>query len=179
VIPGGGVVEGGEPAAAMRALCGDRDPARVALLGPNCMGAVDWTTNSSTYIGDVNPWLPRGLRRGPRPVGQRRTDAFLHAPGTRIGYSRIVSVGAEVVLDLCDYLAYCLDDPRPTPSCCSWRASSGRSGSSPSPTTLELGKPILAVKVGRSAQAQEAAIAHSGSLAGEDRVTTAALDAAG
>jgi acyl-CoA synthetase (NDP forming) len=44
---------------------------------------------------------------------------------------------------------------------------------------LELGKPIMAVKVGRSQQAQAAAIAHSGSLAGEARVTDAALDAAG
>ena len=37
----------------------------------------------------------------------------------------------------------------------------------------------MAVKVGRSDQAQAAAIAHSGSLAGETRVTDAALDAAG
>ena len=74
------------------------------------MGAVDWTTNSSTYIGDVNPWLPRGHVAGLAQSGSV-TDAFLHAPGSRIGYSRIVSVGAEVVLDLCDYLAYCLDDP--------------------------------------------------------------------
>ena len=44
---------------------------------------------------------------------------------------------------------------------------------------LAMGKPILAVKVGRSAQAQDAAIAHSGSLAGEDRATDAALEAAG
>ncbi len=44
---------------------------------------------------------------------------------------------------------------------------------------LAMGKPILAVKVGRSAQAQAAAIAHSGSLAGEDRVTDAAFEAAG
>ncbi len=42
-----------------------------------------------------------------------------------------------------------------------------------------MGKPILAVKVGRSAQAQAAAVAHTGSLAGEDRVTQAALRAAG
>ena len=37
----------------------------------------------------------------------------------------------------------------------------------------------MAVKVGRSEQAQAAAVAHSGSLAGEARVTDAALDAAG
>ena len=180
VIPGGGVVEGGEAAAAMqRAVAAVAVRHGIALLGPNCMGAVDWTTNSSTYIGDVNPWLPRGHVAGLAQSGSV-SDAFLHAPGSRIGYSRIVSVGAEVVLDLCDYLAYCLDDPethavmlfvegfkRPE----LFLALCDRA--------LQLGKPILAVKVGRSAQAQAAAVAHSGSLAGEDRVTSAALDAAG
>ena len=143
------------------------------------MGMVDWTTNSTNYIGDVNPWLKRGHVAGLAQSGSV-TDAFIHSPGTRIGYSRIVSVGSEVVLDLCDYLAYCLDDPethavmlfvegfkRPE----RFLALADRA--------LELGKPILAVKVGRSHQAQAAAIAHSGSLAGEDRVTDAALDAAG
>ncbi len=180
VIPGGGVVEGGEAAAEMQRRV--RDIALehgIALLGPNCMGMVDWTTNSTNYIGDVNPWLPRGHVAGLAQSGSV-TDAFIHAPGTRIGYSRIVSVGAEVVLDLCDYLAYCLDDPethavmlfvegfkRPE----RFLALADRA--------LAMGKPILAVKVGRSSQAQAAAIAHSGSLAGEDRVTDAALDAAG
>ena len=180
VIPGGGVVEGGEAAAEMQRTV--RDIAirhGLAILGPNCMGMVDWTTNSTNYIGDVNPWLPRGHVAGLAQSGSV-TDAFIHAPGTRIGYSRIVSIGAEVVLDLCDYLAYCLDDPethavmlfvegfkRPE----RFLALADRA--------LAMGKPILAVKVGRSDQAQVAAIAHSGSLAGEDRVTDAALEAAG
>ncbi|HET7702506.1 MAG TPA: CoA-binding protein, partial [Candidatus Limnocylindrales bacterium] len=61
IVPGGGVVEGGEAAARMQ-----RDVRElairhgIALLGPNCMGLVDLTTNSATYIGDINPWLPRG-----------------------------------------------------------------------------------------------------------------------
>ncbi len=180
VIPGGGVVEGGEAAAEMQRTV--RDIAirhGIALLGPNCMGMVDWTTNTTNYIGDVNPWLPRGHVAGLAQSGSV-TDAFLHAPGTRIGYSRIVSIGAEAVLDLCDYLAYCLDDPethavmlfvegfkRPE----RFLALADRA--------LALGKPILCVKVGRSEQAQAAAVAHSGSLAGEDRVTDAALEAAG
>ncbi len=180
VVPGGGVVEGGEAAATMQREVGEIAMRHgIALLGPNCMGVVDWTTGSACYIGDVNPWLPRGHVAGLAQSGSV-TDAFLHAPGTRIGYSRIVSVGAEVVLDLCDYLAWSLDDPethavmlfvegfkRPE----TFLALADRA--------LELGKPILAVKVGRSEQARAAAIAHSGSLAGEDRVTDAALDAAG
>jgi acyl-CoA synthetase (NDP forming) len=180
MIPGGGVVEGGEAAAQMQ-----RDVAEIAirhgmaLLGPNCMGMVDWTTNSTNFIGDVNPWMPRGHVAALTQSGSV-ADAFIHSPGTRIGYSRIVSVGSEVVLDLCDYLAYCLDDPethavmlfvegfkRPE----RFLALADRA--------LEIGKPILAVKVGRSRQAQAAAVAHSGSLAGEDRATEAALEATG
>jgi acyl-CoA synthetase (NDP forming) len=180
VIPGGGVVEGGEAAAEMqRAVAAIAIRHGIALLGPNCMGAVDWTTTSSTYIGDVNPWLPRGHVAGLAQSGSV-TDAFLHAPGSRIGYSRIVSVGAEVVLDLCDYLAYCLDDPE-THAVMLFVEGFKRPERflALADHALAQGKPILAVKVGRSAQAQAAAIAHSGSLAGEDRVTTAALDAAG
>jgi acetyltransferase len=44
---------------------------------------------------------------------------------------------------------------------------------------LASGIPILAVKVGRSPQAQAAAVSHSGSLAGDTRATEAALRAAG
>jgi acyl-CoA synthetase (NDP forming) len=180
VIPGGGVVEGGEAAAAMQRRV--REIALrhgIALLGPNCMGMVDWTTTSTTYIGDVNPWLRRGHVAGLAQSGSV-TDAFIHAPGSRIGYSRIVSVGAEAVLDVCDYLAYCLDDPE-THAVMLFLEGFKRPERflALADRALELGKPILAVKVGRSAQAQVAAVAHSGSLAGEDRVTDAALEAVG
>lgn len=179
VIPGGGVVEGGEAAARMQAEVREIGIATgTAILGPNCMGMVDLTTSSATYIGDLSPWLRRGGVAGIAQSGSV-SDAFVHA-GTRIGWSRIVSCGSEVVLDLCDYLAWCLDDQathavvlfvegfkRPE----RFLALADRA--------LEMGKPILAVKVGRSSQAQASAVAHSGSLAGEDRVVDAALRAAG
>ncbi|MEI7743763.1 MAG: acetate--CoA ligase family protein [Chloroflexota bacterium] len=180
VIPGGGVVEGGEAAAEMqRAVREIAIRHRIALLGPNCMGSVDWTTNSANYLGDVSPYLRRGHMAALAQSGSV-TDAFIHGPGSRIGYSRIVSVGAEVVLDVCDYLAYCLDDPE-THAVMLFLEGFKRPERflALADRALAMGKPILAVKVGRSAQAQEAAIAHSGSLAGEDRVTDAALDAAG
>ena len=179
IIPGGGVVEGGEAAARMQAEV--REIALrhgIALLGPNCMGLIDLTTNSASYIGDVNPWLPRGGVAGVAQSGSV-TDAFIHS-GTRIGFSRIVGCGSEAVLDVCDFLAHAIDDDetravmlfvegfkRPE----RFLALADRA--------TELGKPVLAVKVGRSRQAQAAAVAHSGSLAGEARATEAALTAAG
>jgi len=179
VIPGGGVVEGGEAAAQMQ-----RDVARIArthgiaLLGPNCMGVVDRTTNSAVYIGDINPWQPRGGVAGIAQSGSV-TDAFIHA-GDRVGFSRIIGCGAEAVLDLCDHLAYCLDDPE-THSIILFVEGFKRPERflALADRALALGKPIAAVKVGRSPQAQEAAVAHTGSLAGEARVTDAALDAVG
>jgi acyl-CoA synthetase (NDP forming) len=180
VIPGGGVVEGGEAAATMQREVREIAVTHgIALLGPNCMGMVDWTTNAAAYIGDVNPWLRRGHVAGIAQSGSV-IDAFIHAPGTRIGFSRIVSVGAEVALDLCDYLAYCLDDPE-THAVMLFVEGFKRPERflALADHALAAGKPILAVKVGRSPQAQAAAIAHSGSLAGEDRVTDAALEAAG
>ena len=179
IIPGGGVVEGGEAAAAMQA-----DVARIArvhglaLVGPNCMGVIDLTSNAATYIGDVSPYLPRGGVAGIAQSGSV-TDAFVHS-GSRVGFSRIISCGSEVVLDICDYLAYCLDDPE-TSSVILFVEGFKRPERflALADRALDLGKPIMAVKVGRSAQAQAAAIAHTGSLAGEARVTDAALDAAG
>ena len=179
IIPGGGVVEGGEAAAAMQ-----DEVARIArengiaLVGPNCMGVIDLTANSATYIGDVSPYLPRGGVAGIAQSGSV-TDAFIHA-GSRVGFRRIISCGSEVVLDVCDYLAYCLDDPE-THSVILFVEGFKRPERflALADRALELGKPIMAVKVGRSDQAQAAAVAHSGSLAGEARVTDAALDAAG
>jgi acetate---CoA ligase (ADP-forming) len=179
IVPGGGVVEGGEAAARMQ-----REVREIAirhgtaLLGPNCMGMFDLTTNAATYIGDINPWLPRGGVAGIAQSGSV-TDAFIQS-GSRIGFSRIIGCGSEVVLDTCDFLGYCLDDPETTAVILflegfkrpeRFLALADRA--------LALGKPIMVVKVGRSPQAQAAAIAHSGSLAGEDRATDAALAAAG
>lgn len=179
IIPGGGVVEGGAAAAAMQVEVADIARRHgLALVGPNCMGVIDLTTNSATYIGDVSPYLPRGGVAGIAQSGSV-TDAFVHS-GSRVGFSRIISCGSEVVLDICDYLAYCLDDPETTSVILfvegfkrpeRFLALADRA--------LHIGKPIMAIKVGRSDQAQAAAMAHSGSLAGEARVTDAALDAAG
>ncbi|HEY8437085.1 MAG TPA: acetate--CoA ligase family protein [Candidatus Limnocylindrales bacterium] len=179
IVPGGGVVEGGDAAARMQDEV--RDIALrhgIALLGPNCMGLVDLTTNSATYIGDVNPWLPRGGVAGIAQSGSV-TDAFIHS-GVRIGFSRIVGCGSEVVLDVCDFLAHAIDDDQ-TDAVILFVEGFKRPERflALADRASELGKPVMAVKVGRSAQAEAAAVAHSGSLAGEARATEAALRGAG
>ena len=179
VIPGGGVVEGGEAAARMQAeVAAIAVEAGIALVGPNCMGVLDLTVPSATYIDDLPPTLRRGRMAAIAQSGSV-TDAFIHA-GSRIGWSRIVSCGSEAVLDLCDYLAACLDDPE-TDAIVLFVEGFKRPERflALADRALAMDKPILAVKVGRSEQAQAAAIAHTGSLAGDARATDAALRAAG
>ena len=184
VVPGGGVVEGGEAAARMQAEVAQiaRD-AGIALLGPNCMGVVDLTVPSVTYIDDV----PASIRRGGTvAIAQSGSvaNAFINA-GTRIGWSRIISCGSEAVLDLCDYLAASLDAAArgdvATDSVVLFVEGFKRPERflALADRAFAMDIPIMAVKVGRSEQAQGAAVAHTGSLAGDARAAEAALRAAG
>jgi len=179
IVPGGGVIEGGEGAARMQAEVADIARASgMALLGPNCMGVVDLHAPSATYIDD----LPADLRRGgTAAIAQSGSvaNAFINA-GPRIGWSRIISCGSEVVLDACDYLAACLDDPV-TDSVILFVEGFKRPERflALADRALAAGIPIMAVKVGRSPQARAATVSHSGSLAGDERATDAALRAAG
>jgi acyl-CoA synthetase (NDP forming) len=179
IVPGGGVIEGGEPAARMQAeVAAIARASGMALLGPNCMGVVDLHAPSATYIDD----LPADLRRGgTAAIAQSGSvaNAFINA-GPRIGWSRIISCGSEVVLDTCDYLAACLDDPV-TDSVVLFVEGFKRPERflALADRALAAGIPVMAVKVGRSPQARAATVSHSGTLAGDERATDAALRAAG
>ncbi|HUG29020.1 MAG TPA: acetate--CoA ligase family protein [Candidatus Limnocylindria bacterium] len=178
MIPGGGVIEGGETAARMQAeVAAIALESGIALLGPNCMGVIDLHAPSATYIDD----LPEMRRGGTVAIAQSGsvTNAFVNA-GTRIGWSRIVSCGSEAVLDVCDYMAASLDDPT-TDSVVLFMEGFKRPERflALADRALAMDVPVLAVKVGRSAQAQAAAVSHSGSLAGDARATEAAMRAAG
>jgi acyl-CoA synthetase (NDP forming) len=178
IIPGGGVIEGGEPAARMQAEVAEiAAEAGIALLGPNCMGVIDLHAPSATYYDDL-PELARGGAVGIAQSGSV-TNAFLNA-GTRIGWSRLISCGSEVMLDVCDFMAAALDDER-TDTIVLFVEGFKRPERflALADRALAQDVPVLAVKVGESPQAQAAAVSHSGSLAGDARATAAALRAAG
>src|SRR5262249_15193538 len=104
---------------------------------------------------------------------------FMNA-GTRIGWSRVVSCGSEVLLDVCDFMAAALDDPR-TDSIVLFIEGFKRPDRflALADRALMADIPVLAVKVGRSAQAPAASGSHSGTLAGDARASAAAMRAAG
>ena len=97
-----------------------------------------------------------------------------------VGLSKIVATGGEDCLGAVDCLDYFLDVDPPAAIGCAldqvkdlprFRAACGRARS--------LGVPIVVLKTGRSEVGARAALAHSGSLAGDDAMFDAALRQSG
>jgi len=144
----------------------------IALCGPNCVGVVNLQARAATYSAALAPTIKTGhvaalVQSGAICLGIANANRGL-------GFSALISSGNEAVLDNADYIAYLADDPETHviiafiegfkhPAKFVWAAERAR----------QAGKPLLVVKVGRSAVAQRATLAHTGSLAGADAVCDA------
>jgi len=159
--------KGKERAGAMRDLC---DKTGMVICGPNCMGSYSVGEGLWTF-----PTVTPLLKKGPVGLifqsGGSLGNWIKGATERGIGFSYAVSSGNEVSLDLVDYLSFLVDDPdtkvitlmvegirRPN----EFMAVAEQA--------LNKGKPILAVKLGRSEMGKRQAISHTGSLAGADEV---------
>lgn len=173
-IGAGGVVcfasgfrETGEPGAAeleraLVAAAGD-----MPLLGPNCYGFVNYFDRACIWP-DQHGGAP--ATRGVAIVAQSSNIAInltMQRRGLPIGY--MLTLGNQARLGLADVAGAALEDPRTT------ALGLLIEGVGPLPRfealaarARALGKPIIALKLGRSAQAQAAALTHTASLAGSD-----------
>jgi acetate---CoA ligase (ADP-forming) len=152
---------------------------RLAVMGPNCMGYMAPMWRTSSYTG-VIPDVAR-MRGGTAVISQSGTIASaLLASTDRIKLSAVLSVGDELVTTAGEFLQYLIEEDEVTsvamfleqvrkPEIFEAAARRAR----------ELGKPIVALKVGQSHGARRAVIAHSGALAGSARVNSAFLDRCG
>ena len=167
----GGDEAGAERAAALREIC-DRSGLRIS--GPNCMGAISLPERLLFYptprvrglpLGEVGVvfqsggtfqfWLEQGAARG-------------------LGYSYAVSSGNELDLDMADYINFLVDDDHTRVIAC--MAEGVRRPDAlmaAAERAFHAGKPVLMLKVGRTAGGQAAAQSHTGALATDDHVFTA------
>jgi acetyltransferase len=92
------------------------------------------------------------------------------ASGRNIGFSKFVSFGNKADVSEIDFLRYLKDDPDTNVILMYLEdITDGRAFIEIArEITFEAGKPILAVKSGRSAEGFRAAASHTGSLAGSD-----------
>jgi acyl-CoA synthetase (NDP forming) len=168
VIYDGGFAEQGEAGRRLQSeiadLCRESD---IALCGPNCMGVLSPHHPSTTYLQELRD--PTGLAGNVGIVSQ--SGAFcisLLTDTRRFGFSHVVSSGNEAVLAAANYLEHLALDPRTEvigafietirhPD--RFAAALDRAAF--------LGKPVVVLKVGRSARGGCAIPSHTGGTAGE------------
>ncbi|WP_037065318.1 acetate--CoA ligase family protein [Pseudonocardia acaciae] len=165
--------EGRERERRLASLAVERD---VTLLGPNCLGYINAQAGSAPFGLRIAP----PLRRGPVGIvlqsGALASAVLAFARARAIGISLLTSMGNEAVLTAADVIEYLIEDAD-TKVIALFLESirqperflelAGRA--------LAAGKPIVALKVGRSEAARASALAHTGAVAGDDAVVGAVL----
>jgi acetyltransferase len=147
--------------------------ARTGMLlhGPNCMGVISFAHRQAQYIGNIPADLPAGTVAA---VCQSGSVAIGLMMSGRLGLSHLVSTGNEADVTLEEYLAYLVED-RSVEVLLAFVEGFRRPELflTVADRARELGKPLVVLKIGRSAPSAAAARAHTGALAG----SAAAFDA--
>ncbi|WP_301109315.1 acetate--CoA ligase family protein [Sporosarcina sp.] len=150
------------------------DQYQIRIIGPNCVGLLN-TTNG--LMGTFSPGLTHV------PLNKKREAGFVTQSGAfgvltyiaaaqqGLTFNYFVSVGNEADIGFSDVIEYMLHDPNTT-------IASGYLEGEKNPEklrklakyALEINKPIVIMKSGRSTAGSRAAASHTGSLAGADQV---------
>lgn len=146
------------------------------VCGPNCQGSVGLKDHAiggfSASLG-VKPLLsgPIGYVTQSGALGY---SIFSLAQESGVGFSYVASTGNEVDLHTLDFMEYMLED-EDTKMVISYLEGikDGKQFIRLADRALELAKPIVTLKVGRSEVGQKAASSHTGSLTGSDAVCDA------
>jgi acyl-CoA synthetase (NDP forming) len=165
VIAGGFAEAGGDGVELQQRLADARGD--MPVLGPNCNGFVRPETGARLS----------GAPRLPFPQGSvgvvTHSGALLGALGLAahergIGYSSLISTGNEMDLDIADCLDFLVDDDQTAVIglVIETLRSPGRFFAA-ARRAQAAGKPIVALKLGRSPRGAEIATSHTGALAGE------------
>jgi acyl-CoA synthetase (NDP forming) len=180
VVMASGFSEEGDEAALARqqALLEVATRRHMTVMGPNCLGFADFTTGLAATFSPVmetlDPPLPYAVPETAR-IGVLSQSGALgfglvdNALARGLPVARIIATGNEAALDMTDYLDHLLAEGD-TDVFLLYVESVRRPAALAASAlkALEAGKPIIAVKVGRSEVGRRAAVAHTGAFAGSD-----------
>ena len=152
-------------------------PKLLRILGPNCVGLLVPDVGLNASFAHV-PAEAGGIAFVSQS-GALCTVVLDWARSRSIGFSHFISLGDSIDVDFGDVIDYLAGDPR-TRSIMLYVESvkQARKFLSASRAAAR-NKPIVAIKVGRSAEGARAATTHTGALAGNDDVFSAAFRRAG
>lgn len=150
----------------------------VRFCGPNTLGILNPEARFfGSFTGALNmPPLPGGEIAYLSQSGALGGSFMSRLWDRGIAISRFVSVGNQADLDLADYIDVLVDDPAAKAIALFVEGvSDGRKLCRALIRAREAGKPVVVYKAGRSREGQVAVRSHTGALAGDDAVWSAAL----
>lgn len=175
VIITGGFAELGtaERRSAQKAMSDLTARTGMRLCGPNCLGIANVVNNiwpCSARLSDIQASTTGSLAL----VSQSGASAFgpflLRAQDRGLGFSYIVSTGNEADLDTSDFISYCIRQPEVKAIIAYFESIKDTNKfRNVTEEALALGKPIVALKIGRSSAGQRAARSHTASMTGSDQ----------
>src|SRR5580704_1201102 len=148
----------------------------IVLLGPNCLGFL----NTHAAVGPFALNVPLPLRPGPVGIalqsGALASAMLAFARSRAIGVSTLVTLGNESMISTADVLGYLVEDEQ-TRVICLFLEEIGEPDrfAQAAAQAAQAGKPVVVLKTGSSPAGQVAALAHTGSVAGDDAVVDAVL----
>ena len=145
----------------LQALC---ERSGLVICGPNCLGLVNVTDRISLYSSSV----PEGLRAGGLAVVSHSGSGCIAISTLgRFGMSYMVSAGNAAVVDMAGYLEFLATDESTRVVALFMEQMRDPDRFARAMAAMHrAGKPVIALKVGRSAKGAAASAAHTGSLAG-------------
>lgn len=143
----------------------------IRILGPNCLGFVNYVDRCAVWTGSLRDPLPAGtlgiVSQSGALAGLLSYLSQVHG----VGLSRMISTGNESDIDIAEVIDHLVAD-----ECTRSIAVFAETVRDPvrfaaaAERALAVAKPIVILKMGSSEVAAKAARAHTGSLVGDDRV---------
>lgn len=153
----------------------------ISFVGPNCLGIINTDPRAKLNASFARKMPEEGSIGFLSQSGALCTAVLDYAQAKHIGFSKFVSFGNKADVSEIDLLYYLRDDPKTKVILIYLEEiSDGIALMEAARNIIESsGKPILAIKSGRTTEGASAAASHTGSLAGKDEITDAAFRQAG
>lgn len=167
-------VKGEEGRVLQAKLKENAEKAHIRVIGPNCLGSISFRGGVSCFAGLLpDPMLP-GRFGAVSQSGSFCLGIMNAAQQRGLGLSCLFSSGNEAVLESSDYIRYLLDESNTEVIGAFIEGfKDPKKFLQVADLALERGKPLVILKVGRSAKALDACRSHTGSLVGADDIQDA------
>jgi acyl-CoA synthetase (NDP forming) len=152
----------------------------LTILGPNGNGFINAAAGITPYGLPIEPPLLRGPVGVVLQSGALASAVLNFAQSRNVGVSLLVSMGNESMVSMTDVMRYLIDDEQTRVIALFIEAVRHPAEFlALAREALAKGKPVVAIKVGRSQAGARVARAHTGSLVGDDAVVDAVFRRSG